>query len=106
MNSEFCQLQITFGTREEAEKCAKKLVERYLVACAQVVGPISSYYHWNENLETASEWLLLAKTRSCVFDEVQEAVLAGHSYEVPQIVALPIVDFSPDYLKWLKEQIR
>lgn len=106
MNGEFCQLQIAFGSREEAERVAKKLVDRYLVACAQITGPITSFYHWKERLETAQEWLLLAKTRCCVFDEVQEAVLAEHSYDVPQIVALPIVDSSPEYLKWLKEQIR
>jgi len=106
MNSEFCQIQITFATREEAESTARMLVEEYRAACAQVTGPITSFYHWKGKMEQAQEWLLLAKTRLCVFDEIIEAVLAVHQYEVPQIVALPIVDMSPSYHRWLQEQVR
>lgn len=99
-------MQITFGVRDEAERIARTLVEKYLAACAQIVGPIQSCYHWNDKIETAEEWLLLIKTRSCLFDEVSEIVLANHSYEVPQIISLEITDSSPAYLQWLKNQIR
>ena len=106
MSREFSQLQITFPNREEAEKTARALVEKYLAACAQVAGPIRSFYRWEGKLEESEEWLLLAKTRTCLFDEVAEVVRAIHSYEVPQIVALEISDFSAAYLAWMKDQIR
>lgn len=106
MKNEFVQIQVTFGNREEAEKVARHLVERYLAACAQILGPITSFYHWKEELEVAEEWLLLAKTRSCLMDEVTEIITANHSYDLPQIIALPITEISPSYRGWLSDQIR
>lgn len=106
MSSEFSQLQVTFSSQEEAEKTARALVEKYLVACAQVAGPIRSFYRWKEKLEESTEWLLLAKTRTCLFDEVSEVIHQHHSYDVPQIVALEITDSSAAYLAWMKDQIR
>lgn len=106
MNHDFCQLQITCPTKEEAIALARKLVESHLVACAQVAGPITSFCYWKGEFKEGEEWLLLTKTRLCIFDEVSELILSHHSYEVPQIVALPISASSPDYLRWMEEQIQ
>lgn len=104
--SEFSEIRITCAGREEASKLGRLLVERYLAACSQVSGPIESCYRWKERVEVEQEWLLTVKTRTCLFDEVLELVLANHSYEVPQVISFPIDDISPDYEIWLGQQIR
>lgn len=97
------QVQITFPTEESAAQAAEKLVRARLVACAQILGPIKSMYYWQGSLESSNEILLLAKTRSVLFDRVVEQVRDGHPYECPQIVALPIFAGNSDYLNWLEE---
>ncbi len=77
-----------------------------MAACAQVGGPISSTYLWRGNVETAEEWQCWAKCRLEAFDEVQRAIRALHSYEVPEILAMPILAGSADYLAWLDEELR
>jgi len=98
----FVQVQITFPTEESAQSTANRLVERHLAACAQIVGPIRSVYVWNGVREESVEILLLAKTKASLFDELAEAVRADHPYECPQIVALPIVAGTSDYLDWVE----
>ena len=106
MTYDFCQLQITCPTRDEALALAKKLVKSHLAACSQVTGPITSLCYWEGEFKEGEEWLVLAKTRLCIFDEVTELILSHHSYKVPQVIALPIVASSPDYQRWLEEQIQ
>lgn len=103
--SNFIQLQITFPNKNEAEKIAQSLVESHKVACVQIIGPIQSFYYWKEKLENDEEFLLLAKTRSSYFNMLSEEINLAHSYECPQIVALPIEYISPDYESWLENQI-
>ena len=105
MRNEFSEIQVTFDQRETAEKVGRLLVERYLVACAQVSGPVTSCYRWKGKIETAEEWVLTVKTRTCLFDEVAEVVAENHPYEVPQIVAVPMTEIRLDYEKWLGDQI-
>jgi periplasmic divalent cation tolerance protein len=101
----YIQIQITFPTSESAHEMATKLVRKKLVACAQVCGTIQSVYTWKGVCETSKETLLLAKTTLSLFERVESAVRAGHPYECPQIVALPIVTANADYLDWLNEQL-
>ena len=101
MKTPFIQVQITFPTEESAQSTANRLVERRLAACAQLAGPIRSVYTWNGVREESTEVLLLAKTKASLFDDLVEAVRAEHPYECPQIVALPIIAGTPDYLQWL-----
>ena len=103
---QYIQIQITFPTVESANETAAKLVREKLVACAQVCGTVQSFYTWKGVAETSRETLLLAKTMSALFDQVESAVRAEHPYECPQIVALPIVAANADYLDWLKEQLQ
>ena len=102
-DNRFIQVQITFPTEESALSVASQLVERRLAACAQILGPIRSVYVWNGVREESLEALLLAKTKASLFDELAEAVRAGHPYECPQIIALPIVAGTPDYLQWVDD---
>ncbi len=104
--SEFCEIHVTCADKEEAGRLGRLLLDKWLAACAQVSGPVESVYRWKGEIETAREWLLTLKTRSCLFDEVSEVILANHSYEVPQITAVPLDAISPAYEEWLAGQIR
>ena len=102
----YIQVQITFPTVEIAQEVAAKLVQEKLAACTQVCGSIQSFYTWKGKCETSKETLLLAKTTLSLFERLESAVRAGHPYECPQIVALPIVTANTDYLTWLAEQLQ
>ncbi len=105
MAQEFVQLVTTTETETEAQKIAQSLVDKSLAACVHVIGPVQSTYRWKGSLQTAQEWLCLAKTSRRMLDRAMEAVRELHSYEVPELVALPIIGGSPDYLEWLGGQL-
>lgn len=86
---------------EEAERIARALVEERLAACVQILPKVRSIYHWQEKVESAEEYLLLIKTSQARFQAVQERITAMHSYEVPEIIALPITEGWGKYLAWL-----
>lgn len=96
----------TVGSSEEAERIAAVLVERRLAACVQTLGPIRSRYRWQGAVEEAEEWQCLAKTEASRYDEVEAAIREQHSYEEPEIVAMPIVAGSAGYLDWLSAEVR
>jgi periplasmic divalent cation tolerance protein len=100
----YIQVVTTTARREEAQRIARELVEKRLAACAQIVGPITSIYRWQDKIETDEEWQCWAKTRSELFTQVEEAIRASHPYEVPEILAMPVVAGSERYLGWLDEQ--
>ena len=102
---ESVQVLTTVEKREEAETIAHSLVEKRLAACVQVVGPIISTYRWKGEIETAEEWQCLVKTRRELYPQVERAIRRLHSYEVPEIIATPIVAASADYLEWLDENV-
>jgi periplasmic divalent cation tolerance protein len=102
----FVQIVTTTERREDAQRIARGLVEQRLAACVQVTGPVSSTYRWHGKVETAEEWQCWAKCRRELFDETQQAIRALHSYEVPEIIALPILAASADYLAWLDAELR
>ena len=103
--AEYLQVLTTAGSEEEAERISAALIERRLAACVQVAGPISSRYRWQGEIETAREWLCLAKTEVALYDDVEEAIRELHSYDEPEIVATPIVAGSAAYLAWLGESV-
>jgi len=102
---ESVQVLTTVEKREEAETIARSLVEKRLAACVQIIGPITSTYRWKGEIETAEEWQCLVKTRRELYPQVERAIRRLHSYEVPEIIATPIVAGSADYLEWLDENV-
>ena len=101
----YIQISTTTETKEQAEKIAQYLVEQKLAACVQITGPIESTYRWEEKVETANEWLCLIKTRGNLFDKVEAAIKRMHSYETPEIIAVPIAKGSKEYLNWLDNEL-
>jgi len=103
--SEFVQITTTTGKRQDAEQIAAELVSRRLAACVQVSGPVVSTFRWQGKVETTEEWMCVIKTDGARLAAIQTAFETIHPYEVPEIVATPIVDGSAAYLKWLGEQL-
>jgi periplasmic divalent cation tolerance protein len=94
---------ITTSSEDEAVKIARSLVESRLAACVNISKDIRSIYSWQGNIEDDQEVLMVVKTRSKLFDALSIKVREVHSYDVPEIIALPIVKGSSDYLNWIKE---
>ncbi|MEM4699599.1 MAG: divalent-cation tolerance protein CutA [Candidatus Nezhaarchaeales archaeon] len=101
----YALVMITCPSREEAERIAKRLVEARLAACINIVAGLRSLFWWRGRLEEAEEALMLVKTRMDKLERLASEVKALHSYEVPEIVALPIVGGLEDYLRWLDESL-
>ena len=95
------QVTITAESREQAGALAGALLERRLAACVQVVGPVESRYWWEGTMETSTEWLCVVKTTDDRYDELEAAVRHLHSYDVPEILAVPVVRGSQPYLRWV-----
>ncbi len=102
----FLQVQTTTDSRAEAIELARAAVEARLAACAQVVGPVASTYWWEEAVERAEEWLLLLKLPVGGFQALADFLDEQHSYDEPEIVAVPIVAGSDSYLNWIQEETR
>lgn len=100
----YIQVQTTCAQREIAEKIAQHLITHNLAACIQIVGPITSIYRWQEQIESTTEWLLLIKTIGEKYQEVEAAMQRLHSYEVPEIIALPVLTGIADYLNWVAQE--
>lgn len=95
---------VTCGSAKEARRIARALVEKRLAACGNILeAPVRSIYRWKGMVETAKEYLLLIKTSRKRFAALQAEVKRLHSYDVPEIIALPIASGSPEYLKWISE---
>ena len=94
---------MTAANGEEAARLAEMLVGAHLAACVQILPEMESVYRWEGKVERASEVLLLAKTTRAKFDELEREVRALHSYETPEIIAVPVNASSAPYLKWLLE---
>lgn len=95
----------TTGSREEAEKLGRALVERKLAACVNIVGPIHSVYRWKGAVESSEEFLLIIKTTAVAYERVRDVIRLLHSYELPECVQLSIEDGLPKYLEWIAESV-
>src|SRR5260221_14010520 len=96
----------TAGSKEEAQKIARALVERHLAACVNIVGPVESIYYWQGKVETAAEYQLVIKTMADALEAVQKAVLEMHSYELPELLVLTVDAGSRQYLEWIEGCVR
>ena len=103
---QFLQVQTTTDSRAEAIELGHAAVAARLAACAQVTGPISSTYWWEDTIERSEEWLILLKLPADRFDELAEFLAERHSYDEPEIIATPIVAGTSAYLSWVEDETR
>ena len=95
----------TCSSEEEGSRIALLLVERRLAACVNVIPQVKSFYRWKGEVESAGECLLLIKSSRSLFPALREALEGAHSYELPEAIALSVVDGSPNYLQWLDSNL-
>ena len=101
--SEAIVVLVTCGSEEQATNIANSLLEERLAACVNIISPIRSIYRWEGKIWDEKEWMLIIKTQKKKFEELEKKVKSLHSYSVPEIIALPMVEGSTPYLKWLEE---
>jgi len=104
--TEFIQVSTTVEHRADAEKMAESLVEKNIAACVQIIGPLTSFFHWHGKLEKAEEYLCLIKTRKELFPDLEVVIKEIHPYEVPEIVGTPITEGGKEYLNWMASELR
>ena len=96
---------ITTGSKEEADRIANTLVAEMMAACVNVIPGVTSVYRWEGEVQRAQEWLLVVKSRIEVLDDVIRRVKALHSYDEPEIIALPLAGGSDSYLRWIDNEV-
>lgn len=106
MTAEYILIFITTGSVQEAEMIANVLVKKRLAACGNIVPAIRSIFWWQGSLENEQETLLILKSRSALFSEIIMVVKTLHSYEEPEIIAMPILAGSKSYLTWIEKETR
>ena len=95
----------TASSAAEAETIARRLVEERLAACVNVVTGVRSFYRWKGKIEDSSEWLLVIKSSRGRFEELRAALEKLHSYDVPEVIALPVVEGTKNYLNWMEGEL-
>ncbi|MEM2975047.1 MAG: divalent-cation tolerance protein CutA [Candidatus Bathyarchaeia archaeon] len=95
----------TTANNEEATKIVQILLQEKLIACANIFGPISSHFWWKGKLEQAEEFIVFMKTDEDLFEKLSERIKALHSYEVPEVLAIPATKGFQPYLEWLKSSL-
>ena len=106
MEHEHVIVLVTCASKLEAEKIVLSLLDSKLIACGNIVGSVTSIFRWSGKVEKAKEWLALMKSRRDLFEPLTVAVKALHSYKVPEILAIPVIEGSRAYLDWLESCLR
>lgn len=106
MNDKFVIIFVTCASKKEAEKIVDALLAKRLVACGNIVSGVDSKFWWKGKIDSAKETLLILKTTASKFNAVEKEARRLHSYDVPEIIALPIVAGSKEYLSWINANIR
>jgi len=97
---------ITASNKREAEKISSALLERRMIACASILDGVESHFWWKGKKEKARECLIIAKTKKSHLSKIIKKVKSIHSYEVPEIIALPIVGGYKPYLEWIEKEVK
>jgi periplasmic divalent cation tolerance protein len=95
----------TCDSEKQAEKLAHTLVDQHLAACVNILPKARSIYRWEGKIEDSAEWLLLIKSRRDLFIALRTEIQKMHTYELPEVIAIPVVDGSEAYLGWLDGQL-
>ena len=104
--SPFVVLLITTATAEEAQRISRVLLEQKKVACVNIVPKVNSFFWWQGKLDSAEESLLIVKTKASQLSEIVPLVKELHSYDIPELIALPIIGGNQDYLAWIQKEVR
>ena len=102
--TEFIQVSTTVNTKETANKIARKLLDERVASCVQVLGPVNSNYWWKGRIERAKEWICLVKARANDFRRIEASIRKVHPYDVPEILAIPVLRGNTDYLNWIRKE--
>jgi len=105
MKTQYIVVLVTAKDKKEAIKIAQGLLEAKLIACANIIGGIQSLFWWQGKIDSSKEVLLVLKTKKTLFKKVSVKVRSLHSYQTPEIIALPIVNGSEDYLRWVSSSV-
>jgi len=97
---------VTAGSRDECKKIARHLVETRLAACVNISQPIESVYRWQGQIAEEEEFLLIIKSTRELFPEIKTEISKIHSYHTPEIICLPIIDGSRNYLQWISDSVK
>ncbi|MFC1819820.1 divalent-cation tolerance protein CutA [Thermodesulfobacteriota bacterium] len=104
--TDYIQIFTTTDKKENAHNIAREVIDKRLAACTQIIGPVTSTFRWKDNIVEEEEWLLIMKTRSDLYKELENTIKGIHTYEVPEILALPVVNANQDYLDWLDREVK
>ena len=99
-------IMVTASSRRECRKIARRLIEEKLAACVNISQPIQSIYHWEGKTQQSKEFLMFIKTNRDLFPQIKAEIDLIHSYHTPEIICLPIIDGSPNYLQWVSDSVR
>jgi periplasmic divalent cation tolerance protein len=97
---------MTTGSEEEAHSIADLLLSQRKAACVNIVPSVASLFWWQDKLDSAQESLLIVKTKASVLNEIVSLVKELHSYDIPEIIALPVIDGNQDYLEWIGKEVK
>ena len=101
----YCVILVTAGTRDNAGLIARTLVEERLAACCNILSNIRSVYRWNDHVEEDEEILLICKSQAALFPRIERRVRDLHTYDVPEVIMLPVTAGSAPYLTWIDESL-
>lgn len=105
MGNRYIQVFTTVPKRSDAELIARILMEKKLSACTQIFGPVTSIYKWKGQTKKSKEWMCILKTRKDKYKMLERVVKEIHPYELPEIIAVPIITGSQDYFDWMKGEL-
>ncbi len=104
--SDFVMVYVTTASKAEAEKIAQTLLKERLIACANIIGPVSSHFHWSGKIDSAEEYLMIMKSHAGLFAELEQRVKTLHSYEVPEVLAVAISAGFKAYFEWMASVLK
>jgi periplasmic divalent cation tolerance protein len=104
--TEYIQVTTAVNDKDDADNIASAIISQRLAACVQLIGPIASTYWWNNDLQETEEWMCVIKTRADLYPELEALIREVHPYDVPEILAVPIVGGLRTYLDWISGETK
>lgn len=106
MEGPYVVILVTAKDEDEAQRIGQELLDARLIACVNIVKGVRSLFWWQGNIDQASEALLVIKSHKGLLEEIIAKVKSAHSYDVPEVIALPVIGGNPDYLAWIEDEVK